>query len=166
MRKIRIGKDISIAWTVLTDGEEVSLEGRDLTLILSDKYSRRRLDFEADGATLRFLVRGADQKVIGQYGLTLWENKGKDGQTVVDSCPAFTLVGSTSEEGWSGDSRPSLDTETVELDTARLDRVIPWPDTVRSSDVSFIVSLTESEYEALDPKDPKTLYIIFKDDEA
>lgn len=164
MRKIRIGKDISIAWTVLTDGEERSLEGRDLTLVLSDRFSRRRIDFEADGATLRFIVRGTDQKALGDHGLTLWENRGHDGQTVVDSLPAFTLVANTADEGWCGDSRPSLDTETVELETASIDRVVPWPDTVRSGDVSCIRTLTEAEYEALETKDPETLYVILKED--
>lgn len=164
MRKIRIGKDISIAWTVLTNGEEESLEGRDLTLVLSDRFSRRSLDFEADGATLRFTVRGADQKTLGEYGLTLWENRGRNGQTVVDSLPAFALVANTADEGWNGDSRPNLNTETVELETASIDRLVPWPDTVRSGDVSFIRTLTEAEYEALETKDPETLYVIMKED--
>lgn len=164
MRKIRIGKDIALSWTILTNGEEESLEGRDLTLVLSDRFSRRRLDFEAEGCVLRFTVRGAEQKTLGEYGLTLWENRGRDGQTVVDSRPAFVLVGNTAEEGWDGDSRPSLETETVELETSSLDRVIPSPDCVRSKEVSGIRVLTEAEYEALGTKDAGTLYIVLKED--
>lgn len=33
MRKIRIGKDIVIRWTILTDGESISLEVRKVTKI-------------------------------------------------------------------------------------------------------------------------------------
>ena len=40
MRKFRIGKDISFRWTILTNGEGVPLEGRDLRLAMTDPLKR------------------------------------------------------------------------------------------------------------------------------
>lgn len=38
MRKIRIGKDIVIRWTILTNGESILLEGRNIKLLISDSF--------------------------------------------------------------------------------------------------------------------------------
>jgi hypothetical protein len=37
-------------------------------------------------------------------------------------------------------------------------------ETVRSTDVRHVVSLTQTEYDELDPRDPATLYIVTPDD--
>ena len=34
MKRIRIGKDIEIHWPILTNGQQVALEGRDLRLFV------------------------------------------------------------------------------------------------------------------------------------
>ena len=60
---------------------------------------------------------GKDQTKIGNYRLTLWLNKGKVGQSVVDACDAFTLVACSCDEGGDGD----LDLEVVDVATASLD---------------------------------------------
>lgn len=112
MKKIRINKDISIRWTILTNGESVSLVGRDLKLVLTDPIRRTTdMEFTVDGNTVTTLYKGTQHKCLGVYNLTLWENYGKDGQTAVDACNAFTLVSTTCAEGGEDEG---LDTETVE----------------------------------------------------
>lgn len=112
MKKIRIGKDISIRWTILTNGEAVSLVGRDLKLVLTDPIRRTTdMEFTVEGNTVTTLYKGTQHKCLGVYNLTLWENYGKDGQTAVDACNAFTLVSTTCAEGGEDEG---LDTETVE----------------------------------------------------
>lgn len=91
--RIRIGKDIVINWAILTNDEPVSLEGRDLKLILTTPLRQKiNLDFEVAGNEINSLYKGIEQKVLGSYTLTLWENFGTEGQSALDYCNAFTLV--------------------------------------------------------------------------
>lgn len=101
MKKIRIGKDIAIQWTILTNGEPQSLEGRDLSVSLTDPLgTKSELPFSVEGNVIRLTYSGTKQKRLGTYRLTLWENYGKEGQTAVDHCNPFALVPTTcSEEG-------------------------------------------------------------------
>lgn len=91
--KIRIGKDIVIMWNILTNGEPISLEGRNLKLVLSTPLRQKiNLNFEVAGNEIKALYKGVEHKVLGSYTLTLWENYGTDGQSALDYCNAFTLV--------------------------------------------------------------------------
>lgn len=91
--KIRIGKDIVIQWAILTNGEPISLEGRNLKLVLSTPLRQKiNLDFEVAGNEITALYKGLEHKVLGSYTLTLWENYSEDGQSALDYCNAFTLV--------------------------------------------------------------------------
>lgn len=113
MRKIRIGKDIVIRWDILTNGESIKLDGRDLKLFLIDSVGNKtELEFSVSCNKVEALFKGIQQKRIGTYRLTLWENYGKSGQTAVDACGAFALVATTCAEGGQDDG---LDTEAVEL---------------------------------------------------
>lgn len=114
MKKIRIGKDIHITWGITTNGEPRSLEGRDLKLILITPLRNNiGMKFSVDGNTIACDYHGAEQKYLGIYMLTLWENYGKLDQTAVDACNAFQLVATTCQEGGSNEG---LDTETVGLE--------------------------------------------------
>lgn len=119
MRKIRIGKDIKIRWGVTIEGEVADPAVYDLTLELRDGFgtacpiSAMEL---VDGA-IEATYYGKDHKRTGDYRLTLWLNKGKEGQSVVDACDAFTLVACSCDEGGSSD----LDVEAAEIATASLD---------------------------------------------
>lgn len=117
--KIRIGKDICLRWTILTNGEETALAGRNLKLYLSD-YTRRRVEvpFESSGNTAIITLRAAQLPRLGEYVLTLVENEGQDWQTVVDAKPAFTLVEYSTEEDDA--AAPDLEVEQVTLATANL----------------------------------------------
>lgn len=91
--KIRIGKDIAIEWAILTNGEALSLEGRDLKLVLTTPLMQKiNLEFNLTENIINATYKGVDQKHIGPYTLTLWENYGKDNQSAIDYCNAFFLV--------------------------------------------------------------------------
>ena len=98
MRKIRIYKDLKIKWKVLTNKEAEPLEGRDLTFEIVNKFGRAVFPFVSEGNVLSATFPGTEQKQLGDYWVTLWENKGKAGQTLVDSCCGFTLVSDTAME--------------------------------------------------------------------
>lgn len=115
--KIRKGKDIGIRWSILTNGEAVSLEGRDLTLFVRSTMGVMLHDFEVEGNTLLFKFRASEQKALGPYTLTLYVNHGKDGQTVVDKCNAFTLVSTTCQEGDDKCDCNNLEVTTIDLGT-------------------------------------------------
>lgn len=125
MKRIRIGKDIEIRWPILTNGEQVALEGRDLYLSLHlPSCMEIPVQFESEGNVAIFTVSGSLQKQLGAYRLTLWENKGKSGQTAVDYCDAFELVPTTCMEGGNDNN---LTTETVDLDASELVIGLPGP---------------------------------------
>lgn len=120
MRNIRIGKDILVRWRILTNGEDKPLAGRDLRLEIHDYYMNTRvLPFKLEDVNrIVTTVYGREQSVTGEHTFTLWENYGKEGQTVVDSCDGFNLVSTTCEEK---DENNGLDTETVDLLTASIE---------------------------------------------
>lgn len=119
MKRIRIGKDIEIHWPILTNGEQVALEGRDLKLFVHlPSHMDIPVDFTTEGNTAIFIITGAMQKSIGVYRLTMWENLQKSGQTAVDYCNAFELVPTTCMEGGEDDN--NLTTETVDLKASSL----------------------------------------------
>lgn len=97
--RIRIGKDIRIKWAVLTDGSALELEGRDLTLEMQDPRGELYVrDFTTEGNILTTYFQGKEQTKVGGYAFTLWENKGKENQSVVDRLQAFSLVRYTVQE--------------------------------------------------------------------
>lgn len=123
MKKIRIGKDLQVKWTILTNGKSEDLSGRDLTLFLFDplKYSRQ-IPFEVSANVISFTVRGTEQRRSGVYSLSLWENYGGIGQSVVDCCEAFQLVPVTCQE--SPDVSPLSPVELT-MPTANIEVAIP-----------------------------------------
>lgn len=93
MKKIRIGNDIVIKWRVTINGEEVNLEGLDLSLYISTTYQpRRSIAFTVVGNEINATYKGAEQKVTGVYRLTLYRNEGENAQSILDACDAFELV--------------------------------------------------------------------------
>lgn len=120
MKHIRIGKDISLRWAITTDGAAVPLEGRDLTLEMKSPIGKVIiLPYRVDGNVITITYYGYEQTVVGEYSLTLWENKGKPGQNVVDAIRAFKLVRtSPEEEDFTGGD---LQVESVDLGTANLE---------------------------------------------
>ena len=116
MIKKRIGKDLTFRWSILTNGDAKPLDGRDFRLELkTPRRDVRVLDFSIDGIKIIFRITPDIQEATGVYSLTLWENYGKDGQTVVDICKAFQLVDCTSKESACGCGDSNIDVDCVEL---------------------------------------------------
>lgn len=102
MNKIRIGKDIVIKWAILTNGQKEDLKGRDLKLLLYPPIGQTiELNISVSDNIISSTYKGVNQKYLGIYRLTLWENFGKDNQTAVDKCNIFQLVKTTCEENLS-----------------------------------------------------------------
>lgn len=99
MRRIRIGKDIAVTWTVTTNGESIPLNKDNVTIEMSVGSKTFRIGtFDISGNTVSFGLRGTSMNDLGTYTLTLWYNKGKEGQTAVDAVDAFKLVKYSTEE--------------------------------------------------------------------
>ena len=126
MKSYRIGKTLKIRWGILTGGKSEPLSGRDLCLeIATGSRFRRDLSFEADGSVAEFVFQGSEQRYVGAYTVTMWENRGKENQTVVDRCDAFCLVACSCEESAESADEPNLDVETLELGTSNLEAGVP-----------------------------------------
>ena len=105
MESKRIGKDLRLIWRdIKTNGEFVSLNGRDLKLIMTDpKGCQTEMPLTVvDDYNVESHFYGTEHKHLGNYKLTWWENYGKRGQTALDRTMAFRLVPSTELER-SGD---------------------------------------------------------------
>lgn len=120
MAKIRIGKDISVRWSILTNGEAVPLEGRDLKLIqnLPNKSGAIEIPFTTEENTIVFSHYGKNQTKLGKYTYTLWENYGNINQSVVDSCDGYTLVSTTCMEDDVIEDVSNLETKAITLSTS------------------------------------------------
>lgn len=117
MQRIRIGKDILFRWRILTSGAAEPLEGRDLSLEVRDMLGTFPLGFNIEeGNVLAFTLPGREQRYLGKTTFTLWENRGRLGQSVVDSCDGVELVASTCMEG-----DDSLGAEEVTLPDGNLE---------------------------------------------
>lgn len=126
MKSYRIGKTLKIRWGILTGGKSEPLSGRDLRLeIATGSRFRRDVSFEADGSVAEFVFQGSEQRYVGAYTVTMWENRGKENQTVVDRCDAFCLVACSCEESAESADEPNLDVETLELGTSNLEAGVP-----------------------------------------
>lgn len=119
--KIRIGKELRISWSILTQGENKPLEGRNLRLYLQEPNRQRRtLDFTTDANTLLTVLPANSLTRLGNYALILTENEGQEGQTAVDANPAFTLVETTEEEDTPTTENPNLEVAHINLATGNL----------------------------------------------
>lgn len=119
MKKVRLGKDIALKWDITTNGKNTSLVGRDLVVELKAPNGvLTEPAFNVSGNRISFSFYGIDQKQVGVYSLTLWENRGKIGQNAVDAVKAFELVRTSQEEDDFVDS--DLQVEDSNLETADL----------------------------------------------
>lgn len=119
--KIRIGKELRISWSILTQGQIQPLEGRNLRLYLQEPNRQRRtLAFTYDANTLLTVLPASSLTRLGNYALILTENEGQEGQTAVDANPAFTLVETTEEEDTPTTESPNLEIAYINLATGNL----------------------------------------------
>lgn len=93
MEAIRIGNDINIEWTIFRDGKPESLDGKNISVFMTNGYRKMEVkDLHFRDNVIRFTYLGKDQDYNGVYTLTLIENKGKEGMCTVDACDAFRLI--------------------------------------------------------------------------
>lgn len=93
MEAIRIGNDINIEWTIFRDGKPESLDGKNISVFMTNGYKKMAVkDLYFRDNVIRFTYLGKDQDYNGVYTLTLIENKGKEGMYTVDACDAFRLI--------------------------------------------------------------------------
>lgn len=93
MEAIRIGNDINIEWTIFRDGKPESLDGKNISVFMTNGYRKMEVkDLHFRDNVIRFTYLGKDQYYNGVYTLTLIENKGKEGMYTVDACDAFRLI--------------------------------------------------------------------------
>ena len=112
--KLRIGKDITIKMSILTNGEPVSLDGRDISVVLKTPMCQEvKLNFTIEDNIIISKYEGTKQKYCGIYMLTVWENYGKIGQSALDFCNAFELVSNTCKEVPTSEG---LEIETITLE--------------------------------------------------
>ena len=116
MAKIRIKTDFIVRWGILTRGEAISLEGRDLRLEMNTPaHTSVEIPFSIEGNVLVIRVAPEVQTSVGTYSFTLWENHAKAGQTPLDKCSAFCLVSKSCKADMEDDN---IEVEPVlELDT-------------------------------------------------
>lgn len=117
IKTFRIGNEIQIKWPILTNGEEESLDGRNLSLYLSDQWGNDRKveNFGTEGNVVVFTFLASEQYKTGVYRLTLFENEGLAHQTACDYCFAFRLV------AHSCDIPGDMTIEDLPLDSTNLD---------------------------------------------
>lgn len=118
-KRIRIGKDIAIRWHItLPEGNNELLSDMDLSIAMKDPKGLPIAikDYDVVDNDLLIGLKGTAFAWLGNYTLTLWKNKGKDGQTVVDAVNAFTLVNSTDKETYENSTGSGvLEIKTVDL---------------------------------------------------
>lgn len=99
MKKIRIGKEFSVRWSLTVNGERTDLHSLSVTVMMVYPSGRRKkMSFTAEGDELLIPIGRESQTETGPYTLEAWVNKGDEGQTVTDCCKAFSLVGRSCEE--------------------------------------------------------------------
>ena len=112
-RKIRLGNDIDITWSLLDKDEQPYIvEGRDFAVEIHIGKKRFKIsNTEASGNSIHFIYYGKDQKVTGPATLVYIENGGRVDMVTFDTKDVFTMV----EHSWlavDSDEQP----ETVTLD--------------------------------------------------
>lgn len=103
-----------------SEGEPYSLEGADLRITYTTFRGVTEVTaFSISGNVVSWTFKGKDQKILGDYIITLQQNAGDDNMLTVDKCDAFRLVARSCDAG--GETSCShLQIETVDI-TSTLD---------------------------------------------
>ena len=104
--KIRIGNTIEVFLPVLTNGEETSLVGRNISVKLftprggSQKIEDVCIDADVTNV-VKFCVEGTAQQYTGKYRAVVYENANRASQALFDKV-AFELVPESAMEDYGG----------------------------------------------------------------
>lgn len=114
IKKIRIGKDFKVIWSLLVNDKPLTAD-LDITVFQVDPYKNvSEIPAVIEDGKLVFSIFGVDQKYVGIYRLEAWLNYGKINQSVLDKCQAFRLVDCTCKE--DPNVYPYFDNPVLELD--------------------------------------------------
>lgn len=117
MRKKRINSTLQLRLSVLTGGESVSLEGRDIKVFLVDPRGNKfEQDFQASGNVVTFVYEGKEQFFTGIYRTEIYENYMEDNMASLD-VDCFEIVPRTKMEN---DDIDDLAIETIDISAGNL----------------------------------------------
>lgn len=121
MKKIRLGNDIQFNWSLFnSEGDPYNIEGANLRITYTSFRGVTEVtDFSVSGNVVSWTFKGKDQKILGDYIITLQKNAGEDGMITIDKCSAFRLVARSCDTGGE-DTCSHLKVETVDI-TSTLD---------------------------------------------
>lgn len=93
MKTFRIGETLDIAWAIKTpDGNPYRLIGANVSLLVSAGGSTLEIPtFSCVDGVVRFTFEGAAQRRSGIHTLTLFENRYRHNQVIIEECAAFQL---------------------------------------------------------------------------
>lgn len=133
-----IGVTRTFSWTITTNGEAQSLEGRDLTLLLiHPRGNAEELDFTTANNVVSFTWQGDDQKELGPYSIILYENYGIANQGRVDIHYFLDLIPWSEKENGS---YSDLTEESIELESREISGETVVVDNLTSTNPSFALS--------------------------
>jgi hypothetical protein len=114
MKKVKIGNDIAVTWSLFKEGEPYSLEGLDLTLYLSHAFGRNKIVPDAVRENnISWTFSGKDQVHTGKYSLEVVINEGQDGMASTDYVDFVQLTQNT--PCYEGEDEENVITENIEL---------------------------------------------------
>lgn len=93
MKKIRIGNDIPIKWTINRDGHPEDFSGKTIKLLMRSMSDEVEItDYKIEGNVISWTFFGKDQTKATAYTFTLIENEGQEGMFTIDACRVLQLV--------------------------------------------------------------------------
>ena len=113
-RKIRIGNDLTIQWTLYDGDTPYDLTGRDFEIWVTRFGTRQQMTgLSVVGNVVTFTFFGKDQRIPGKYDLVYIENKGEAGMVTYDTRDVFELA----EHSWDteGGQESEVVADTIEL---------------------------------------------------
>ena len=116
MRKIRIGNDIAVQWSLVAKGtgEPFVVEGKDIRLSLKSIFSTTEIeDFTAQGNKIAWTFKGAEQKQTGIYSLVVSVVDAQGAMVTTDVCQFVELVACSCEA--DGADEAGVHTESIDL---------------------------------------------------
>ena len=121
LQKERIGTTLTVVWEVLTNGDAVSLDGRDIRVFAIDPHKKRTemTDLQIGGSAMDVVTcvfEGKEQEHPGIYQLECIENYNKPNQAVLDDDVIMLVPRSKQRTGGS----IGLATPTIQLTTGTL----------------------------------------------
>lgn len=153
--KIRIGNDIPLIWKMYTQGEServpYNLEGRDIKIEMTNcNGGRVAVAPEINGNAASWNFKGKEQKNLGEYTLTFYENYGKDGMKALDKIKPFALVPwqEVVQSGVIEGSTSTLEVDPIVIES-NLGQVVDYNKLINKPKINHIVLIGDKTLEEL-----------------